>query len=771
MISRSNPPTSRFLQLMVGLSLALPGMAQADINVWYQMISSSGPFGDGIAAVQQGVSGAPLVITTDTVAGGYDFTIRMFANMPAAEAIRAYGVDILAPNDASVSVTSLSYLGPFDQNNAIQIGSGPGAIANDAGQSNMTGSPGQAGLTMMFDCVVHLSEPPTADLELFSGIGASTWLPSSLFPLNIVFADAAPLAGATAGGVSSTPSIVFVPDPTGGGGLDCNNNGIPDDQEIAGDPSIDCNLNTIPDDCDIADQTSNDCQGDGIPDECQLDSGGGGLFSEDFDDINTLQSAGWVALNNSQPVGMTAWDQGNDSNFPPHLGGPGAYISANFENAGEPPPATISNWLMTPQLLLVDGRVLTFFTRTIAGSGFPDRLEVRMSLAGFSADVGATATSVGDFTTMLLSINPSLIVGGYPEAWTQFQVVLSGIGTPTEGRLAFRYFVDNSGPQGDNGNIIGIDTIRLTGILDNDLNGNGIPDECEADCNGNSITDFQDIADGTSLDCNTNGIPDECDITDGTSLDCNSNTIPDECDITDGTSLDDNANGIPDECEVLDCNGNGTPDDQDIADGTSLDCNTNGIPDECDITDGTSLDCNTNNVPDECETDCDGNGIPDDCDITADPTIDLNGNGIPDACEIVDCNGNSIPDLQEILDGTTPDCNGNGVPDDCDIDPTDPDGDGQISPDCNANSVPDSCDITDGISLDCNTNGFPDDCETDCDGNGIPDECDIAADPTIDMDGNGIPDVCESGADCNGNGTPDDQDSSDGTSQDCNTNG
>jgi hypothetical protein len=55
-----------------------------------------------------------------------------------------------------------------------------------------------------------------------------------------------------------------------------------------------------------------------------------------------------------------------------------------------------------------------------------------------------------------------------------------------------------------------------------------------ADCNGNGIPDWQDIADcegdPACGDCNNNGIPDECDIADGTSADDNGNGVPDECD-------------------------------------------------------------------------------------------------------------------------------------------------------------------------------------------------------------------------------------------------
>ncbi len=44
------------------------------------------------------------------------------------------------------------------------------------------------------------------------------------------------------------------------------------------------------------------------------------------------------------------------------------------------------------------------------------------------------------------------------------------------------------------------------------------------------------------------------------------------------------------------------------------------------------------------------------------------------------------------------DCNGNGIPDECE-------------PDCNENGIPDDCDIASGFSQDCNNNGVPDECD------------------------------------------------------------
>jgi hypothetical protein len=258
-------------------------------------------------------------------------------------------------------------------------------------------------------------------------------------------------------------------------------------------------------------------------------------------------------------------------------------------------------------------------------------------------------------------------------------------------------------------------------------------------------------------DCNNNGVPDANDIANGTSGDCNNNFIPDECDIDpadpdgDGqVSNDLNTNTIPDECEP--------------------DCNENAIPDDKDISDGTSTDINGNSVPDECETDCNNNSVPDEWDISQGTSEDCNANGWPDECEY--------------------DCNANGVPDACDIDPSDPDGDGEVSEDCQPNGLPDECDFTLPLmpSADCNENGIPDECDIadgtseDCNNNGFPDECDIARprNPSPDCNANGIPDECDLAdcppedpacQDCNVNGIPDECDIASGTSQDENTNG
>jgi len=52
---------------------------------------------------------------------------------------------------------------------------------------------------------------------------------------------------------------------------------------------------------------------------------------------------------------------------------------------------------------------------------------------------------------------------GYPGTWAQFTLTNAG-GLPSsgQGRIAFRYFVEDGGPSGANSSYIGIDTVSIT---------------------------------------------------------------------------------------------------------------------------------------------------------------------------------------------------------------------------------------------------------------------------------------------------------------------
>ncbi len=179
-------------------------------------------------------------------------------------------------------------------------------------------------------------------------------------------------------------------------------------------------------------------------------------FSEDF---AVVPVAGWTTQNNSVPVGSTGWFQGNSTVFPAQAGATTSYIGANFNNTTG--TSTISNWLIAPNRTMSNGDQYKFWTRTTTANPFPDRLQVRLSTNGASTNVGTGSTAVGDFTTLLLDINPMYDVD-YPEVWTEFTITISGLAGPTSGRIAFRYFVEGGGPTGDNSNYIGIDTFSYT---------------------------------------------------------------------------------------------------------------------------------------------------------------------------------------------------------------------------------------------------------------------------------------------------------------------
>ena len=187
-------------------------------------------------------------------------------------------------------------------------------------------------------------------------------------------------------------------------------------------------------------------------------------LNESFVNVPGLTSAGWVISNQSQPLGTntTGWFQGDGSVFMSTDNVSNQYIAANFQSTAG--TGTISSWLVTPVVTLENGGILTFYTRTAPNASFPDRLEVRMSTMGSSSNTGNTETSVGDFTNVLLTINPNLQAGAtnYPTTWTKFAVVISGLSAPQTGRFAFRYFVTGGGPNGNNSDYIGLDEVVYT---------------------------------------------------------------------------------------------------------------------------------------------------------------------------------------------------------------------------------------------------------------------------------------------------------------------
>jgi hypothetical protein len=170
------------------------------------------------------------------------------------------------------------------------------------------------------------------------------------------------------------------------------------------------------------------------------------LLSEGFEDVAALPGEGWVFLNQSTPPGSTGWFQGEPAFFPAAAGPADSYIAANFNNAAF--GGSVSNWLLTPQVLLANGESFRFSLRLL-GEGLLDRVEVYLGGNGASTDVGR------DFT--LLGVYESDSDTG----WQQQSLLVDGLAAPASGRLAFRYVVDDTSLNGD---YIGIDSVSLTAI-------------------------------------------------------------------------------------------------------------------------------------------------------------------------------------------------------------------------------------------------------------------------------------------------------------------
>jgi len=175
------------------------------------------------------------------------------------------------------------------------------------------------------------------------------------------------------------------------------------------------------------------------------------LINEGFDNLSTTLSSGWSQQNFSSSIGTTSYFQGDQFVFNAHSGAADTYAAVNYNSGAG--LSTLDNWLITPEVSLENGAQFKFWSRTVPFPTYPDRLQVRMSVAGAS-------TNISDFTTLLLDINPTYSSSGYPTEWTEYTATVTGIVTPTTGRFAFRYFVENGGPFGANSDYIGIDDVN-----------------------------------------------------------------------------------------------------------------------------------------------------------------------------------------------------------------------------------------------------------------------------------------------------------------------
>lgn len=191
-------------------------------------------------------------------------------------------------------------------------------------------------------------------------------------------------------------------------------------------------------------------------------------FTQGFDGV--VVPAGWTTKNlstsastgNPWTVGTGIVDSLGNVIVGPYDGDSFAVVNYSSIGSGS---GTINNWFISPVITgIKNGDTFSFYTTTTPSSAYPDRLELRLAQLD-SVNVGTTTTSVGDFSKLLLSVNPTLATGGYPEDWTLETVTVSGLTGPVTGRVAFRYFVTAGGPSGANSNIIGVDDFSYTSVV------------------------------------------------------------------------------------------------------------------------------------------------------------------------------------------------------------------------------------------------------------------------------------------------------------------
>jgi hypothetical protein len=184
-------------------------------------------------------------------------------------------------------------------------------------------------------------------------------------------------------------------------------------------------------------------------------------FAENFDNVGptnigqdgpqNLINQGWIFRNQSYPRGARSWHDGylpEVGAWPAPQSGPG-YIAVE-SNSTDFFGGRVSNWAILPRLSgQRAGDILTFYALNMASSNVPT-LQVRCSPNGGS-NTGSGADTVGDFTQLLLDVNP-LPVGG----WNLYRVTLPGYG-----RVALRYFIKAACNFACFGAYTGIDSLNV----------------------------------------------------------------------------------------------------------------------------------------------------------------------------------------------------------------------------------------------------------------------------------------------------------------------
>ena len=199
-------------------------------------------------------------------------------------------------------------------------------------------------------------------------------------------------------------------------------------------------------------------------------------YTEEFDTLANAINRGWVNINNSRPLGTAGWLQGE---FGASKFGNKGFSAASVSYSGQDfilassnattDVGVISAWMISPVTKMKNGDQISFFTRTYSNpADYPDRMQVLLNTKSSGVNIGtgplannAIAMNMGDFTKVLVDINPTLTKTDYPGDWQEFTITLSGLNDLEERRFAFRYFVTNAGTNAVNSIGIGLDKVQF----------------------------------------------------------------------------------------------------------------------------------------------------------------------------------------------------------------------------------------------------------------------------------------------------------------------
>ena len=332
---------------------------------------------------------------------------------------------------------------------------------------------------------------------------------------------------------------------------DCNTNGILDAIEIAAGSAEDCNNNNVPDECDtdcdnngvvdvcdfigttgvpnfldcnsngVPDACDEDCNSNGIPDVCDIDNFGVVDCNEDC-----IPDSCQLA-NNDCNMNSIPDDCENPISKPGQVPGclefnPGAPVTAvvvvDVNGATATTPDT-PDWTNTNGVQSLKVSITLPETLTV---NFPGDTGFLNS----SGEVLLNGRSLGKFRPDIS--NGPLLMDSMTLEWSDN---LFRLGFPSDRSVESGLPTTAAVDLDDIKQTRSHEDITCADLLSTDCDANGVCDSFEinnagADQNNNGMLD---VCEGVCNDCNLNNIPDDVEIANGTATDANSNSVPDVC--------------------------------------------------------------------------------------------------------------------------------------------------------------------------------------------------------------------------------------------------